>query len=219
MAKYLCTEESSLGEVFGRKGEVYDSLDDSFPVHGLLFLRIGEKSIYVQRSRFRLFIVSQIEDEADNMEYGGFPSMEDLRIGYYQQQVNNIRLANECGELREVVIRMAELLQELEQRMVLPDRPDGAAELRKTYACEICNTDPCRFCDLSGEPNPEAFTRDELVHALRLAYIGEDGMLAPTSAQPQSVYHLSGKQRYGEFTRDDLLQALVVGAAPQPEVM
>ena len=35
--------------------------------------------------------------------------------------------------------------------------------------CELCDHDTlsnCRACDLSGEPNPEAFTRDEIVAAL-----------------------------------------------------
>ena len=39
----------------------------------------------------------------------------------------------------------------------------------KRETCEVCNTcrlSECRVCDLSGEPNPEAFTRKELVAAL-----------------------------------------------------
>lgn len=35
--------------------------------------------------------------------------------------------------------------------------------------CEVCDHNKlseCRSCDLSGEPNPEAFTRGELVDAL-----------------------------------------------------
>jgi hypothetical protein len=37
--------------------------------------------------------------------------------------------------------------------------------------CEICDEDDvskCRSCTLSGEPNPEAFSREELVRALVL---------------------------------------------------
>ena len=43
--------------------------------------------------------------------------------------------------------------------------------VRESSVCEVCDEDclsNCRACTLSGEPNPEAFSRDELVTALVL---------------------------------------------------
>ena len=43
--------------------------------------------------------------------------------------------------------------------------------MSKRETCEICEHEKlsdCRCCDLSSDPNPEAFTRKELVNALVL---------------------------------------------------
>lgn len=44
--------------------------------------------------------------------------------------------------------------------------------------CELCDHErnsECRCCELSGEPNPEAFTREELVQALTKEYYENTG--------------------------------------------
>jgi hypothetical protein len=52
--------------------------------------------------------------------------------------------------------------------------------------CEVCEEDDiskCRSCDLSGEPNPEAFSREELVRALITEYRFKENNKSTDAAQ------------------------------------
>ena len=54
----------------------------------------------------------------------------------------------------------------------------------KRETCEICDHDrlsQCRACDLSGDPNPEAFSRQELVDALIEKYRKEEQKSRPNT--------------------------------------
>ena len=56
-------------------------------------------------------------------------------------------------------------------------RQPGRGNTAYRETCEICDHDrlsQCRACDLSGEPNPEAFSRQELVDALIEKYRKEE---------------------------------------------
>ena len=65
-----------------------------------------------------------------------------------------------CKGIQHLKARMSQLEQLLRE-----DDPRDTREL-----CEHKHTSECRSCELSGEPNPEAFTRAELVSALIYSY-------------------------------------------------